>query len=415
MPLTTYLRTLAAPAVELPPEDGPVLILSMRRISDLVGYCALYEFEDLVSDFTGSGIATVTNTSGIDLLRKLHKVARSVTGRAAVTDVFGSLRAANNSPGSVSLRGRHELFFPVFNHIFEVFALRALRDWRKQCRVAACYLGEAWTSQLPRYLVEQLRDFDHIFVGVQGAVEGIAKLSGRPCSYLPRAVDALRFCPLPNPPERSIDVCGIGRRAEATHEALLELAARDRSFYFYDTIRTRAPGVSSISYGVTDPVEHRLLLANLLKRSRYFTASRAFADRPALTGGQEEISGRFYEGAAAGTVMLGEPPNTEEFRRQFSWDGAVISIPFSAPRIGDAIAELDRDPARVARIRRDGIVNSLLRHDWVYRFRTILETLHLPLPAAVLAREQQLAALAAQIDAQPLRWEARPVTHLRGI
>jgi hypothetical protein len=42
-----------------------------------------------------------------------------------------------------------------------------------------------------------------------------------------------------------------------------------------------------------------------------------------------------------------------------------------------------------------------LRHDWVYRLRTVLETLGLPAPAPLVAREQSLRALAAQTDAVP--------------
>jgi hypothetical protein len=74
-------------------------------------------------------------------------------------------------------------------------------------------------------------------------------------------------------------------------------------------------------------------------------------------------------------------------------------MPFNAPDIGDLILELDADPARTARIRRDNVSNALLRHDWGYRLRTILETLALPAPAPLVDRERKLRALAAETDA----------------
>ena len=393
MRLPVHPRVLIEPPLSLPDDDNSVLLLSMRRVSDLVGYCALYELEDLISDLIGAGIGYVTNDLSVSLARKMYKAVRLLSGSRRLADTTGSVIP------TVSLPRRYELFFPVFNHIFEVFALNALSDWRQRCDQAVCYLGEAWTSELPLYLVEQLRSFDHIFVGVAGATEALSKLSGRPCSYLPRAVDALKFCPYPAEPVRSIDVCGIGRRSPITHAALLAYAQSDARFYYYDTLQVRSGAVSSISYGVTDPAEHRLLLSNLLKRSRYFIANRAFADRPSLTRGQEEISGRYYEGAAAGAVMLGLPPDSEEFRNQFDWEGAVIPTEFHAAHIGEIIAELDRDPARIARIRRQGVVNSLLRHDWVYRLRTILEVLGRAPTERMLTRERQLRTLAASISA----------------
>ena len=391
MRLPVHPRVLIEPPLSLPDEDKDVLLLSMRRVSNLVGYCALYELEDLAADMLDSGIGYVTNDLSVSLARKMYKAVRLISGSRRLADTTSTVIP------TAALPRQYGLFFAVFNHIFEVFALNALSDWRKRCGQAVCYMGEAWTSELPLYLVEQLRSFDHIFVGVAGSTEELSKLTGRPCSYLPRAVDALKFCPYPSQPGRSIDVCGIGRRSSITHEALLDYAQRGNRFYYYDTLQVRSGAVSSISYGVTDPAEHRLLLANLLKRSRYFVANRAFADRPALTNGQEEISGRFYEGAAAGAVMLGLPPNSEEFRRQFDWEGAIVPTAFHAPDIAGTIAQLDADPARLARIRRASVVNSLLRHDWVYRLRSILAVLGRAPTPRMLAREKRLAALAGCI------------------
>ena len=391
MRLPVHPRVLIDPPLSLPDDDKDVLLLSMRKVSNLVGYCALYELEDLAADLLGSGIGYVTNDLSVSLARKMYKAVRLLSGSRRLADTTSTVIP------TVTLPRQYDLFFAVFNHIFEVFALNALSDWRKRCGQAVCYMGEAWTSELPLYLVEQLRSFDHIFVGVAGSAEALSKLTGRPCTYLPRAVDALKFCPYPSQPARSIDVCGIGRRSAITHGALLDYAQSRNRFYYYDTLQVRSGSVSSISYGVTDPAEHRLLLANVLKRSRYFVANRAFADRPALTNGQEEISGSFYEVAAAGAVMLGLPPDSDEFRRQFDWEGAIVPTPFHAPDIASVIAQLDADLARVARIRKASVAHSLLRHDWVYRLRKVLAVLGRAPTDRMLEREQRLHAVAASL------------------
>ena len=223
----------------------------------------------------------------------------------------------------------------------------------------------------------------------------MARIVGRPCSYLPLATDVFRFSPLPGHPPRFIDVCNIGRRSPITHDALMEIARGRRMFYYYDTVASSGARQKQRTFRVSNASEHRLLFASLLQRSRYYIANRSRVNEPEYTMGRDEISSRFYEGAASGAVMLGEPPRSEEFERQFDWPDAVIRLPFDSPDVGRVLLELDEDPTRLARIRRDNVYNAVLRHDWVHRLRTVFETLGISPTEAMLAREAQLKALGA--------------------
>lgn len=381
--------------VELDSGSGGVLLLSMREMADQVGYCALYEFEDVIADATGADVARPTSFETLESFRRVYKLARYATGSARLAGAIAP------RPRAVVLEKDYELFMPVFNHPYELYALNAVKDWRRRCRLAVCYLCEAWEAQLPGYLFELLRDFDHVFIGVHATTESVGRICRRPCSYVPMGVDALRFCPYPDLPARSIDVCGIGRRSPVTHAALLEWARRTGSFYFYDTIqaRVRRGSTRHITFRVGDVREHRLLFANLLRRSRYFIANRAWADAQELTRGRDAIAARFYEGAAAGAIMLGDPPDSADFRAQFDWEDAVVPVPFHAPRMAETIAALDADPARRSRIRRRNVFNALRRHDWVYRLRAICAAAGMAPTPGMLAREARLSALAAEVQA----------------
>jgi Glycosyl transferases group 1 len=382
---------LATPSLELPaPGNSKLLMMSMRRIHDLVGSCALYEFEDLVADLLGADLSIVTHTDGLHVGRNIYRAVRYLTGSANIAETV------RPGLGAVSLAQSYDVFLPFFNHPHELYALNAIRGWRERTRFAACYLCEAWDADLPRYLVELLHDFDHIFVGVRGSVETIARITERPVTYLPMGIDTDRFCPRPGQePPRFIDVCSVGRRSELTHQALLELAERNNLFYHHDTFTMG--GRTPISFRVANHREHRGLLANVLKRSRYFIANRAWADRPYLTGGKDEVPARFYEGAAAGAVMIGAPPRAEEFDEQFGWPDSVVPIEFNSPHIGEVIAELDADPARVERARRNNVTNALLKHDWVYRLRTVLDVVKLPVNERIAAREARLRERAGEV------------------
>jgi hypothetical protein len=383
-------------SVEFLAGGGSVAVLSMRKVSNVVGYCAMYEFEDLISELLDADRVTPLVEKGLERSRRVYKATRYLTRSKGLAEALAP------RVDGVELERDYALFLPVFNHPHELFNLNAVRGWRQHSRFAAAYICEAWDARLPDYLLELLQPFDHIFLGVEGACAAVARMTGRPCTYLPMGVDALRFAPAPEASERPIDVCGIGRRSDVTHAALLELARREGRFYYYDTMRRSGgarSGGAAVTFGVIDAKEHRLLLASLLKRSRYFIANRAWADSPGLTRGKDEIACRFYEGAAAGAVMLGEPPDTEDFRMEFDWPDAVVRTPFHAPDIADTIHALDKDPLRTSRIRTNGVVNALRRHDWSQRLSELLKVAGVAPPPALLARTAELEATAARFRA----------------
>jgi Glycosyl transferases group 1 len=372
---------------------GDVLLLSMRRLSTLVGFCGTYEFEDVISEVTGADRVEADDRATMELSRRAYKLLRYGTGSRGIA------RTLSPNPSVVRLQRDYELFFPAFNSTYELYALATIPDWRKRCRYAACFISEVWSHLLPRYLLEQLVKFDHIFVGVSHGVEEVARIIGRPCSYLPPAADVLRFAPAPQFPARVIDVFNVGRRSKVTHQALLREAQERKLFYCYDTVAASGIDEKQRTFRVDSASEHRLLLASMLQRVRYYLASRARVNDPEYTRGHDEISARFYEGAAAGAVLLGEAPNLEIFAQQFDWPDAVIHMPFDSPDIMQLLLRLEADPERLARIRRNNISNAAQRHDWLHRLNIVFDTLHLPPTPAMQLRQQQLQAVAKLAEA----------------
>ena len=341
----------------VPGQQGSVLLLSMRRLADVVAFCVPYEFEDVFADVTGADRVDAGYREAMEFSRRVYKLARFTTGSRQFA------RAIAPDFSTVQLERHYELFFPVFNHAHELYALATLPDWRRRSRLAACFVSELWVQRLPKYLLELLAEFDDVFVGVQHAVDEVSQIVGVPCRYLPLATDVLRFSPYPDLPPRTIDVCNIGRRSEVTHAALLGLARERRLFYYYDTVAASGPDQKQRTFRVSDPEKHRLLLANLLRRTRYYIANRSRINEPEFTMGRDEILAKFYEGAAAGTVMLGEPPGASLFEAQFDWPDALIRLPFHSPEIARLLAELDADPERLSRVQRSNVRNAALRHD----------------------------------------------------
>lgn len=220
----------------------------------------------------------------------------------------------------------------------------------------------------------------------------MSKLIEPPVTYVPPAVDTLRFSPYPNPPQRLIDVSYVGRRSPDIHQALVKRASKDNFFYYHDTLRGKLE--------IGNPKEHRILLANLFQRSRYSITNYAKFNSTEETGGTQEIGYRFFEGAAAGTVMVGLPPAGDAFPRYFDWLDPIIKVDLSGTDVVEAIAELDAQPERLEQISRRNVANCLLKHDWSYRWRDMLATFDLKPSKMVIERHKYLQELGNSILAE---------------
>lgn len=371
--------------------EPEVLLLSQRRIADLAAYCLAYEFEDVFAAVTNAQRIEVTDFPALEFSRRAYKLARLASGSPGL-----ARRLAPSSRAKVVVERDFDLFFPVFNHTYELYSLSTIPNWRQRCSKAACFISEVWSDRLPEYLLELLSAFDHVFIGCRHPVDDVARITGRPCSYLPLAVDVLRFAPPSVNQPRPIEVCNVGRRSPVTHQALLDEVERRHSFYYYDTVAASGADRKDRTFRVDSPHEHRRKLATLLKHSRYFIANRSYVDRPEFTAGRDETSARFYEGAAAGAVMIGEAPRTEEFSRQFNWPDALIHLPFDSPDIGRILAGLNGDPERLRAIGRNNVRQAALRHDWLHRIEVVFHTLGLEPTEKMRARAERLERIASQ-------------------
>lgn len=371
-----------------------VLIFSQREIANLVAFCLAYEFEDTVQTVTRARRVNASSFSSIETSRRAYKLIRKVTGSADL-----ARRYAPVPRDSIRLDSDVDLFFAAFSHPYELFSLAAVPDWRKRSGKAACFITEVWSDMLPDYLVEMMSQFDHVFIGFKHPVDEVSRLCGRPCSYLPLAADVLRFAPRSLDAARSIEVANIGRRSAVTHQALMDRSEATGSFYYYDTVAASGADLKDRTFRVDNPQEHRRMLASLLKNSQFFFANRSLVNRPEFTAGREEISSRFYEGAAAGTVMIGEAPRSDEFRRQFDWTDAVLHVPFDSPDIGQILDELEASPQRLRAARLANVSQAAQRHDWLHRIGVVFDTLGIAHTDEMKARAGRLDSVASLVAA----------------
>ena len=85
----------------------------------------------------------------------------------------------------------------------------------------------------------------------------------------------------------------------------------------------------------------------------------------------------------------------EEFDKLFDWSDAIIDVPFGSDTIGMTIDELESQPARVEQIRRRNVCQALNRHDWAYRWETVLARVGLEPMPQLLERKERLRRIAS--------------------
>jgi hypothetical protein len=139
------------------------------------------------------------------------------------------------------------------------------------------------------------------------------------------------------------------------------------------------------------------MLANLIKRSRYFISYKHNVNIANVTGGQEALGSRYFEGAAGGAVMIGIAPDCDEYRAAFNWEDAVIPVPYAPVDVEGILSELDVQAHRLATASRNNVVSCLLRHDWAYRWEEILHSVGIEPTPALAARKTILQKLAHRI------------------
>jgi hypothetical protein len=374
------------------------LCVSHRDIAPVISRCLRYEFEDLIGAMDAVDVIAPADTpaptsAGTPAQKAVHTVRWLAvkTLRRLMVKLEGTLPFTGLRRRPSGLKHDYELLLITTESIYDLYDIGPCAMWRSLARVSICQIDEIYVKDLPALgdLLKILKRFDHILVGQPGTVEALSAATGRPCHYLAPSTDTLKFCPYPTAPERVIDFYAMGSCPPETHKALLRMAEAGDWFYLYNTA-SNCP----VSYA-----DHRSHVAELIKRSRFFLANAARWHDPERTGGQQVLGFRFFEGSAAGTVLIGDAPFSDEtFKALFDWPDAVIPLPCNSGDVAEVIAELDADPSRLERASKNNVANSLRRHDHVHRWGQVLAIAGLKETSAMENRRRELEEAAASID-----------------
>jgi hypothetical protein len=365
-----------------------VCVFSQRHLKKFVSRCADYEFENIIQEIDDADLVAIGKENPFIPFRQScsslnFKLTNPIAKRISPNPL-------NISPKKQKLTKEYDIFFALCMSLNDLQTLKYLKGWKKKCKKLVCQIDEIWAHGLEKRTGELklLSQFDYIFVNCKHSVNKIQKLTGKPCYFVLPGIDAILFCPYPNPPKRTIDVFYIGRRSKELHNQLLSLSDNERLFYIYDSISTLE---------TDNIIEHRKLLSNLIKRSKFYIVNSPKFDREYETFGQYEIGYRFFEGAASGAVMIGDHLKGEGLKTVFHWPHAVSKIP-DISKLSDFLDGYNNHTQKVNSIRCNSIINTLRYHDWSYRWEFILKTIGEKTNEKSYNRSQHLLKLSNSIE-----------------
>jgi hypothetical protein len=337
-----------------------IAIVSGREYSmHLSEYCAR-DFEDAITESTEATLICPTPTStqksacsadiaivvGItfDRLAKLLQATEFAPDCKVVAYVFGAYQYATNRPRN------------------------PIRKWRKRnwygafAKLDCLYLGfDVWSDEISHDL------------NVKTA-------------YLPMAANVLTVNASPYAgDDRPIAVAAFGRQHQPTVAALSDALNRHESsdFFYYPSFLD--------ARGANDSKRYRDMFWQALRQSKVSLAYDHYA-APNINGARCSYVGpRWFESLAAGTVVAGIAPQSDDCAVLLDWPNATIDLPEDPDASVEAIQGILTDGDFIREVSARNLVEMNKRHDWRHRLATILANDGFALPAFL---SEQLEILA---------------------
>ena len=255
----------------------------------------------------------------------------------------------------------------------EYSPLDVFKQWDRSAGFKILYLFDTMERQLSsiRAVLRSAR-WDLTITSFQGAVPILEEKTQRQWFAVPQGVKLDRFGP-PSHRDRPIDFSAYGRRLNSIHESIKRFCADTEHYYDYTTATRLMTGVT--------PQEQYNHYAWRLRHSAFNFCWPVEATNPDRARTFSPITCRWFEAAASGAVVVGQPPKDPGFSQMFGKD---FVVPLDPERAHD---DLFRFWSRLTEERDLHLEAARLRHEtlsphwsWERRVEDIIEIAGLAMP-----------------------------------
>ena len=197
----------------------------------------------------------------------------------------------------------------------ENYRLDLYKNWELKNKIKILYLYDTLPGQYP--LIKKLfsnNTWDVLITSFNDAVDDLQRITGRKWLCIEQAADTSLFQPV-SIKERLIHFSSYGRRYPVLHETLKEFCLSNELYYDYTTHDAKHP--------VVDATELYRQYAWHITHSVFTLSWPVELTNPARAGHLHPITCRWFEAAAAGTVILGKSPANAVFDE---WIGRELVV-----------------------------------------------------------------------------------------
>ena len=237
--------------------------------------------------------------------------------------------------------------------------------------------------------LRKFRLFDCVYLGIPDYAVDIETALGVPTRYLPMAANVLpvQARPYCSREDRPISVSAPGRQHAGIVNAICDRLNRPESTEL-------ALRFDAWTGSLNDLPRYRAMFWQVLRMSRVLMAFDHVYANPTGRNVLSHVGPRWFEALAAGTVVAGRGPATEEAGALLNWPDAFIDVDADPQTAAEEIAALVADEDRLRAASRRNLVEMHARHDWRHRLSSILEIEGFDRPARLHGQLQVLEAQA---------------------
>jgi len=338
-----------------------VLLISGRDDFRFLFDACAYDLEDVIIDTMDVDVVT----SGTDPSTLAERYDLVIV-------VAVSFYRLHNIASGLLKQHRHRAAGPVLAYVFGGYG-----------KVAA--LARHPVRRLLRNWLRSFSAFDRIYLGIGDDVAEIAGHLGVKTAYLPMASNVFGAAakPFETRLDRPISVSAIGRQKEKIVSSFCDHLNRPDSdeIVYYTNL---------LSVGeATDLDRYRAMFWQILRKSRISVSFDHFFTSPEKAQ-MSYVGPRWFESLAAGTVVVGKAPPSEDRTRLLDWQDAAIDLSADPAEASDELLALLANEDRLRAASRETLVQMSLRHDWGHRLAELLEAEGLARPEKLTTRLEKL-------------------------
>jgi hypothetical protein len=205
----------------------------------------------------------------------------------------------------------HQLWIPLMGP--ELFPFWRRKNWDNGKKKIVVYLFDTLNHQ-GQYIKEMVAEgkIDYLVTSFPNSVNWLETITKRKWHSVPQGINTSRFYPLKDSENPQIAFSSYGRRLPEFHKVLKLFCEKNKQHYDFTVTQGLIPG--------SDPCDNYGIYAWHLRQSWFTVCWPVELTNPQRAPTFSPMTCRWFEAAASGSIIIGQPPKDPAFEEFFGKD-----------------------------------------------------------------------------------------------